>query len=191
MKKLLKTLLFCSVLILSLSHVIYASPSLNERAKRAYENYVQKAKDSGRGYFIAYKDLDGDGIVELALEYHPYRNGSTYVLQIYTYKQKKVYRMLNYYQYGADSLTAYKKGLVCHGRGHGSDWYVWFKKVGYKYRIIAQKSRKYLSTIGKWYYGNQKDYISKNQYKRLVRTIKKKKINTIGKRGWKFVWEAW
>ena len=172
--------------IIIMSCCTYAESTANKNAKNAYEKYVNVAKNSGRGYFVAYKDITGDGVVEMLLSYHPECTGSGYRDQLFTYKNGKAKKLYQEDEYGLDKLTRYSNGLVCHGAGHGNEWYKYYKMSGGKYKLVAMKAR---TTNGKWNYSNGKGTTySKSKFSSIKNEIKTGKARSITSKDMKFVW---
>ena len=137
--------------------------TLNKKAKKLYLKKISKLKNKGYDVMYCIKDITGDKIVDLILDYHTYLDGSGDTFNIYTYKSGKVKCILKYGQYGMNYLHYYKKskGLVMYCSGHGHESYTYIKYSGGKFKTVAQRGRMSVNGgndyNGEWVYYIDKD----------------------------------
>lgn len=165
-------------MLISFSSVTYGASksTLNARAEKAYIKKVNSLKQQKNKPIEERRfDFNWDGINDLLVFYRTFSGGSGFSYDIYTYKSKKVKKLLSFDAYGVESIRIYKKskGIVVHGAGHGGEWYRYYKKKGSKYKFAGMKGRQ-TYPVGKWYYSKNQE-MTKKQFNKAIKGIQKGK----------------
>lgn len=168
--------------------------SINKKAVNEYKAIVEEYSAFSTDVNYIFADINGDGIKEGMIEYHKKSGGSERYFNIFSYKNKKLKRVLHDMEYGLDKVIVYrKKDLVIYGAGHGAEWYEYFKLKKGKYVRVAEKTRASINggalKNGKWgYYTSKAGNLvkaKKKAFKKRIKSIIKGKKKKYSK--WKYV----
>ena len=175
---------FCLISAFAIINNVQAASKAtkNKKAKAAFSKKLGNAEGLE---VLKYKDVTGDGIVEALLECHPEGHGSGRTFRIYKYSGKKLKRIMSISEYGLSRLYYYKKSksLILYGSGHGAEWYSYFTMKNGKYKHLAQRTRNAIKgggmEDGPWYYSKYTKDLTKSEFKKLVKNVKKGKSKKI------------
>ena len=175
---------FCLISVFAVMNNVQAASkaSKNKKAKAAFEKKLGNAEGLE---VLKYADVTGDGIVEALLECHPEGYGSGRTFRIYKYSGKKLKKILSITEYGLSHLYYYKKSksLILYCAGHGDEQYFYFTMKKGKYKYLAERSREAINgggmQNGPWYYSKNSKELTKSQFTKLVKNVKKGKRKKI------------
>ena len=151
-------------------------------------NSIEAGAPEGEFYFDGvhskFKDLDGDGKVELLVHYGSGAYGRA-VNEVYKYKSGKVKRVLRGDDRGLAFLKYYPKTktLVLQKGYKAMSFTYWYKYVNGKYRQQAAKFDATQYTGGLSYEGKAGKAISKSAFAKRIAKLKKGKAKSL-KRCW-------
>ena len=177
MKKLIILITTILIATFALSTATYAST--NSKADAAYKKEIKKFSKTVKRTWYKLVDITGDGVHE-AIVSGKAKEGSGYILKIYTYKNGKVKELFEHRGYGVEKIVAYKKAksFYYHKIGHGSEAYVWHQLKNGKYQEVCGRGRAQMGDTS-WKYSTPQKGITKSEYKKLVNSLAKGSVKRI------------
>lgn len=166
----------------------------NEKAHKAYQVALSGVERDGNGPLIsdvdqiAFYDIDGNGVDELLAK------GGYLGLVIYTYEGGEI-KYLTHEKYGSSIKIYPEERVFILKNGHMDNYYnTYYRIKGKKCKVIAEKSwqvhflnRKGTKTRTTYLYEKKRKKVSKTEYQKFVKSLKKGKCIKGKELDWKKV----